>query len=359
MITGAVIGPGPGSAGGIGVMAANLQATSSERTALEFVESGGAAGSRPVRLAAFLRCAAGCLGPSAAQVRVFAVSSHGSTWRKLVLTALAGLRRRPYVLHLHGGGYADFLAGRGRLGRRAVRGMFRRAERVIVLGEGWARFVEDRLGVQAGRIAVLPNAVPGPKEAPRRPDSEPVRVLFAGRVGARKGAPELVEAWRRIGAGRDAVLVLAGDLDDPDGSIRAAVEAAPRVELTGWLEPAQLQEQLRRAQVLVLPSRAENLPLSLLEGMAWGLAPIATPVGAVPEVIDDGENGRLVPVGDSAALAETLRDVLDDPAARHRLAVAARRTWEAGYTLAGYRGRFDDILEQASGAAASTTGRRR
>lgn len=231
--------------------------------------------------------------------------------------------------------------------------MFCGAARVIVLGETWAEFVARDLDVQQERIVVLPNAVPGPSRLPMR--AAPVRVVFAGRVGRGKGAPELLEAWSRISAGRDAVLVLAGDLDDPDGSIRAAVDRAERVELTGWLDAGALQEQLRRAQILVLPSRAENLPLSLLEGMAWGLAPVVTPVGAVPEVILDGENGVLVPVGEVTALARGLAELIDDDARRQRIAAAARTTWERGYSMDGYRQRFDDIIEAAVGAAAQTT----
>lgn len=233
--------------------------------------------------------------------------------------------------------------------------MFCGAARVIVLGETWAEFVARDLAVQQERIVVLPNAVPGPREIPQRVN-RPVRVLFAGRVGARKGAPELLEAWSRISAGRDAVLVLAGGLDDPDGSLRAAVARAERVELTGWLDAEALQDQLRRAQILVLPSRAENLPLSLLEGMAWGLAPVVTPVGAVPEVVDDGENGMLVPVGDAGALAQALATLLDDDARRTRMGDAARVTWENGYSMDGYRTRFDDILEAAVGGDAEVEG---
>lgn len=236
--------------------------------------------------------------------------------------------------------------------------MFCGAARVIVLGETWAEFVARDLAVQQERIVVLPNAVPGPREIPQRVN-RPVRVLFAGRVGARKGAPELLEAWSRISAGRDAVLVLAGGLDDPDGSIRAAVDRAQRVELTGWLDAEALQDQLRRAQILVLPSRAENLPLSLLEGMAWGLAPVVTPVGAVPEVVDDGENGMLVPVGDAGALAQALAGLLDDDARRTGMGDAARVTWENGYSMDGYRTRFDDILEAAVGGDAEVEGGQR
>ncbi|MCY1684619.1 glycosyltransferase family 4 protein [Kocuria sp. SL71] len=335
-------------------MTGYLAATSSERTRLEFWESGGAPGPWQCRLQSFFSAASRCLQPHASRVQVFSVASRGSTWRKLILTSLVRLRNSPYVLHLHGGGYTDFLRSQPRPLRWLIRSMFCGAARVIVLGETWAEFVVRDLDVQQERIVVLPNAVPGPSRLPMR--AAPVRLVFAGRVGRGKGAPELLEAWSRISAGRDAVLVLAGDLDDPDGSIRAAVDRAERVELTGWLDAEALQDQLRRAQILVLPSRAENLPLSLLEGMAWGLAPVVTPVGAVPEVVDDGENGMLVPVGDPEALSQALATLLDDNARRTRMGDAARVTWENGYSMDGYRERFDDILEAVVGGDAEVEG---
>lgn len=353
MINASVIGPSPWSAGGIGVMAGYLSTTTSERTSIQFVESGGAPGPAPRRLVAFLRAAARCIAPASMHIRVFAVSSRGSTWRKLLLASLVRLRSGRYVIHLHGGRYPEFLESQPEWLQRRIRSLFCEAQRVIVLGGTWAQFAAEALGVPQSRIEILPNAVPGPSEVPQR--DGPVRVLLSGRVGIGKGAPELLEAWSRISAGRDAVLVLAGDLDDPDGSIRAAVDRAERVELTGWLDAEALQDQLRRAQILVLPSRAENLPLSLLEGMAWGLAPVVTPVGAVPEVVDDGENGVLVPVGEATALARGLAELIDDDARRQRIAAAARTTWERGYSMDGYRQRFDDIIEAAVGAAAQTT----
>lgn len=115
MIKATIIGPAPGSSGGIGIMAGHLLGTSSERTSLVFLDSGGAPGPALQRLAHFVRAAADCLGPSSAHLRVFAVASRGSTWRKLTLSALVRLRRRPYALHLHGGGYDDYFRSRGRL----------------------------------------------------------------------------------------------------------------------------------------------------------------------------------------------------------------------------------------------------
>lgn len=341
-----IVGPAPGSPGGIGVMSAYLKSTRSRRTSLEFLESGGAPGARTWRLKNFARTLLSALlaGDDAA-VWVLQLSSNGSTWRKLLVSWALRARRRPYLLHLHGGAYPEFLSAQPPLLRRAILSLFRHATAVLVLGKEWGEFVSRELEVAADRVALLPNAVPGPEEVPDR--ALPVRVLFAGRVGVRKGAPTLLQAWAQVETSGRAVLVLAGDLDDPDGTIAEAVKASTDVEVLGWLDSDGLREQMALAQVLVLPSQVENLPLSLLEGMAWGLAPVVTPVGAVAEVVQDGRDGLLVPVDDADALAAALRRVISDDDDRARLARSARQRWETGYTLESYRPRFDDIVEAA------------
>lgn len=344
MLDVSVIGPGPGAEGGVGAMAGYLGSTSSQRTRIRFDDPGSSRGPALRRLLAFFAVAADCLlGRDDQRVRVLSLAGKGSTWRKLVLAGLLRLRDRPYAIHLHGGSYPEFLAAQRPLARKAITIMFQQAGRVIVLGDVWADFVRTELHVAEQRIARLPNCVPGPETVPER--DEAPRILFSGRVGPRKGAPELLEAWSALHSEHPMTLVLAGDLDDPYGSIRAQVEASDDIELTGWVDENQLREHLRDSNILVLPSHVENLPLSLLEGMAWGLAPISTPVGAITEVIRDGENGLLIPVGDPQSLTHALRRLVEDLELRRSLARAARQTWEDGYALPGYRNRYDDIME--------------
>ncbi|NKE09877.1 MULTISPECIES: glycosyltransferase family 4 protein [Kocuria] len=341
-----IVGPGPGSAGGIGVMAGYLQSTHSTRTTLEFVESGGAPAPTALRLMRFARALLQAATADSAEVWVLAVSSGGSTWRKLMVSAILRARKVPYVVHLHSGGYPEFFRTLRPVLQRGVLGLYRNAALVAVLGRGWGDYVQKDLGVLPSRTFQMPNAVPGPDRIGVR--QSPVKVLFAGRVGARKGADSLLEAWSRMETVGRAVLVLAGDVDDPDGQITTLVESARDVQTTGWLGPAAMVEQMEHAQILVLPSLAENLPLSLLEGMAWGLAPVVTPVGAVPEVVQDGQNGLLVPVGDVDALRAALDRLISDADQRSRIATSARHVWAERYSLSTYRPRFDDMVEKAA-----------
>lgn len=342
-----VMGPRPDSAGGIGVMMGHLSRSSSGKTQLNFVESGGAPGPRLHRVAAFGRALLTC-GGRVSENSVFHVniSTRGSTWRKLLLTGVLRIRRRPYVLHLHGGRYREFFRDLPAPLAAAVRSMFKNAGGVVVLGSVWKSFATDVMGVAAEKVHVIPNAVPGPAKIPGD-RAEPV-VLFTGKVTRAKGVVELLKAWGSLPDNIQTRLVMAGDLHDPDGEITRLLEDAPAVTATGWLTGAELDEQLANASILVLPSHVENLPLSLLDGMAWGLAPIATDVGSVAEVIRDGESGWIVPVNDPTTLAHVLESLLLDPTKREALAHAARDRWEKFYAVAQYRDRLDEVYEQVT-----------
>ncbi len=273
------------------------------------------------------------------------VTQRGSTGRALPLVLLARATRTPVVLHLHSSEYPAFLGSLPGPGRAAVRWMFRHADRVLVLGQGWAEFASSSLGVPPDRVWVVPNAVPGPPAlAPRTSDGR-VRVLFLGRLGARKGVGDLLSA---LGAAPVCPLpweaVLAGDGDDAPFQAQARrLEVEERVRFTGWLDEAGVAAELRAADILALPSHAEGLPLALLEGLAHGLAVVTTPVGAIPEVVEDGENALLVAPGDTHALAAALYRLLCSPALRARLGDRARETWEQRYSTAAYGSRIREV----------------
>src|SRR5690606_10741799 len=216
--------------------------------------------------------------------------------------------------------------------KRLVRFFLERASRVLALSEQWSRELA-RIAPRA-RVRTLPNAV-YVRETPRvRDSSVPLRVLFAGRIGARKGTFDLLAAFARIASRFDATLVCAGDGECDALMARAAeLGISDRVTCPGWLRGPAMNAEFGRACTFVLPSHAEGLPMALLEAMSHGLPVIATPVGGIPEVIEHGRNGLLVPPGDIDALERALTSVLEAPAERSRLGSAARETIEARFSL--------------------------
>jgi glycosyltransferase involved in cell wall biosynthesis len=170
------------------------------------------------------------------------------------------------------------------------------------------------------KIAVVRCALGEDFEAaaePPRPDSN--TLLCVGRLSAQKGHWLLLDAFARlVREGVEARLVLAGD-----GELRARLEAriretglGDRVAITGWVPGARVRELLRECRALVLPSFAEGLPVVIMEAFAVARPVISTFVGAIPELVEAGVNGWLVPAGDEAALAAAMRDALSAPPAR-------------------------------------------
>lgn len=269
------------------------------------------------------------------------LASGGSVLRKGALALLARLRRIPYLIHLHGGGFADFYRRGSPLRKWLIRRLFGGAAHVIVLGAGWKSFVQEALSIPEDRISICPNAVPAPDAPPDAspdtpPDDGPPQLLFAGHVLARKGMAELLEAlgglkahnWRLSIAG-------SGDL----GTWRARAEElgiAGRVTFHGWVDGAALEGLYAKAGILVLPSYVENQPLCVLEAMGRGVSVIATHVGTLPDLIEDGRTGLLVPPQDVHALRLALQRLLEDAALRHALAEAAYAQFQQRYTLKRY-----------------------
>jgi glycosyltransferase involved in cell wall biosynthesis len=275
------------------------------------------------------------------------LSSHGSTYRKLVIAGSARMLGIPYVLHLHGSQYQKFWKESGFLSRR-IRNLFEHAARVIVLGRIWRDFVAARAPGAANRIVIVPNATEAPS-LPHAGGGEQVHILFLGRVGERKGVPQLIEALGRLSAIQGWRATIAGDGDvEAMCAKAAAVGLAGRVSLPGWVGPDGVAALIAEADILALPSFAENLPVSVIEGMAAGLAVVATPVGAVEDIVVDGQSGLLVPPGDVEALAEALRRLVEDPALRERLGTAAMAIHRQRLDLAPFADAICDVWRQAA-----------
>jgi glycosyltransferase involved in cell wall biosynthesis len=280
------------------------------------------------------------------------ISGNGSTVRKAVVVAVCHLVRLPTVLHLHASGFEEFHDALPPPVRRVVRWVFRTPASVVVLGDGWRAFVCGALGVPADRVTVLPNAVPGPPHVTIRCRlaTEPLEVLFLGRLGERKGVPELLDALAdpRL-AGRPWHATVAGDGDVERYRRHAARRGlSARVDLPGWVGPPEMRRLLARAHVLVLPSRAEGLPLSVLEAFAWGVPVVSTPVGSIPEVVTHGVDGLLVATGRPDLLAAALSALLGDEDWRVALAAEARRTWERTYAIGPYVERLTGLWRQVA-----------
>lgn len=262
-------------------------------------------------------------------------SAAGASFIERTLMAIiARLRGKPSLLMIRSGHFQTQY--RNSAAMRAFSWVMLKApSRIGVQGESWIPFLAEA-GAERRRIDVIPNWLSHPPQAPRLRTLQPggpLKLLFAGWVTAPKGVPELIEAMSSLAAeGADVTLTIVGGGTMLEEASRAAErpELRGRLVITGWLDRAQLGPFFKESHLLVLPSHAEGFPNIVMEALAEGLPVIATPVGAIPDSIRDGENGSIVPVGDAEALAEAVRRYLAAPLeiekqSRVALETAARR----------------------------------
>jgi glycosyltransferase involved in cell wall biosynthesis len=258
----------------------------------------------------------------------------------------ASLARRPYVIKLTadpaferarrrgivGGDVDAFQAAGGGAAVRVLRvardAELRHAAHVFT-PSSYLRELAVAWGVDASQVSVLPNpSPPRPELAPRdelraRLGIDGPMLAFAGRLTAQKSLRVALEAVATVDG---VTLLIAGEGDERPAIERDVAELGlgARVRLLGAQPRQQVLELFAAADASLLSSSWENFPHTVVEALAVGTPVIATATGGVAEVVHDGENGLLVPVGDAKALAAAIGRYLSDDALRARLRDAAR-----------------------------------
>ncbi|MBV9248379.1 MAG: glycosyltransferase [Acetobacteraceae bacterium] len=243
----------------------------------------------------------------------------------LALPLARGLGSR-MVVTLHGGDVSKAKNWRRTIQAGRWPAVVAEAARFVCVSHAVAE-TAGRHGVPETKLTVLPIGVELPPELPPAP-SRP-NYLFVGRFVPKKGIIVLEAALRTLrGAGDTTPLLCLGD-----GPLRPRLEALARevggVELPGWLPPEAVQERMRAASCLLVPSviaadgDAEGLPSVIPEAMAQGCPVIGSAQGGIAEVIHQERTGLLVAPGDSDRLAQAMRRLVSEPALRHALAQEA------------------------------------
>lgn len=283
------------------------------------------------------------------------VAGRGSTIRKIILVHFARLLRLPVVLHLHDYDYRDSLKRFSKPIQLATGSMFRVADRIVVLGPRDRDLVATELGVGPDRVTVLPNAVPAaPQNSAMATDCGNAQILFLGNPSRRKGLHDVIAAlaiaplrsleWRLNVAGGGAEIETFRDMS------RAAA-IADRVNFLGWVDRNTTESLLDAADILVLPSYAEGMAMSVLEAMSHGLCIVCTPVGSLQDVVENETSALVVQPGEIDALARALARAVTDPALRARLGAAAAQVFANKFNVAHYPSRIRPVYQAAFSAA--------
>ena len=239
------------------------------------------------------------------------IHAHFATEPAAAACALAADARIPFTFTAHGHDVyrrapEDFAA-------RAMR-----AGAVVTVSQANARWIADCFGVPRAHIRVIPSGVDTARFKPNGGPAVPSRIVCVARLAPVKNLGLLLEACAML---RDRGLVFRAALVGEGRSredleiARAAHGLAELVEFAGAATQGRVLAHWQQATVAALTSNSEGMPVSLMEAGACGLPTVATAVGGVPELVEDGVTGLLAPAGDARALAARL-----GAAARQRIA---------------------------------------
>jgi glycosyltransferase involved in cell wall biosynthesis len=250
----------------------------------------------------------------------------GHLWFNLALPLLG---RLPLVMTVHDPHHHLGDRGAQNTPQAVVDFGFRRATRCIVHSRQLKQVLVDRCPIPAERVDVVPHIALGDPATPP-PSADDGSVLFFGRIWPYKGLEYLIRAEPLITAAcPDVRIVVAGEGEELERYRRLMTNPERFVILNEYVSDARRAELFSRASVVVLPyveaSQSGVVPLAY----RFGKPVVATTVGGLPAIVDEGETGYLVPPRDERALAEATIRLLRDPELRHRLGANGRRKLDA------------------------------
>lgn len=258
----------------------------------------------------------------------------GSFWRKSLLALVSRLAGVPVVFHLHGSEMKSFVDKQPAILQRLVGWILEKQSVVVVLSESWLFYVKSI--APRANVEVLANYVDLPVLASKTTDGNEtdVEVLFLGLVGTRKGVYDLLPAFKEAVAQVPSMRLIIGGNGEVDRAQALAVELKieDHVVFAGWVSGEEKVRLLQQAQIYVLPSYNEGLPVSLLEAMSWQVPVISTHVGGIPELVRDGVDGLLIDAGDQTALSSAIIKLAQNANLRLKMGAAARDQVERNFS---------------------------
>lgn len=258
-------------------------------------------------------------------------------WLSGGMVYIANMFGKKSLLHNHSADFKEFYNGSSEKRKRKITNIFKNASATIVLSNQWLNWYND-IAPEA-KFYMLQNAIDVPDNVPsKKLNIEKTILVYLARIEKRKGffdlmkvMPELVSKFPNI------ELYVAGQGDvEMAKSLVTENRLEKNVSILGYINNVKREEILKNAHILVFPSYNEGLPMSLLEAMSYGLVPITTPVGGIPDVVVQNKNGLLVNPGDTEALKKGIIDLLNAPDKYADLSINARQDVDREFNYKNY-----------------------
>lgn len=266
------------------------------------------------------------------------VATTQSARRKKIFFELAKIMHKKTIFHFHPSN-EKFLYESAN--KSLYRNLFSRADLVLVLSEQWRRWIKEALGLTE-HIEVLYNPCP---IVERKPELKQNEILFAGTVIPRKGYADLIRGFAKIASNHlDWKVVIAGNGEiDKAKAIAKECGIENQVVFLGWVNGPAKDLAFQRASVYCLASDGEGFPMCVLDAWAYGIPCVVTPVGGLPDIVIDGENALVFPVGDVDILARQLERMISDNGLRNRIAQASLELAHTTFNVKNLNRALEDI----------------
>ena len=239
-------------------------------------------------------------------------SSDSSFMRKSFFIRYAKRRGKKVLLHQHGGDFVNYYSNElGENKKRYVRDILDMADEMLVLTDKWREFFGTL--TDKSKIHVLPNGVvtAGIDRSETGP-GDMDKILFLGRICRDKGVKELIEAVKEIHKENDRVRLYVGGIFEEPELLKDIEENSTFIKHIGWVSGSDKNRYLEECGIMAVPSYFEGFGLSVVEGMLHGCCVVASNVGGIPDIVEDGVDGLLVEPKSAAALKNAIERVMND-----------------------------------------------
>ena len=258
------------------------------------------------------------------------MASDASLYRKIPFICLTKMFGKKLVIHQHGGNIKQFYYSEcGSKRRQFIRKILQKADAFVVVAPYLKDIFKDI--VKEEKIIVLPNAIEIPEYISKECKGQDL--LFLGRLCKEKGINELLEAVKGLKQEFQDLQLYLGGVWVEEELEKKAEKCGDFVHYLGWIDAEKKKEYLQKCNLFVLPTYFEGLPMSLLEGMAYGCACVATEVGGIPQVMADRKDGLMIPAKNEKALKDAIKELLEKPDLQKEIGMNARKTVESNYEI--------------------------
>jgi glycosyltransferase involved in cell wall biosynthesis len=327
-----VLGPSLSEQGGMGSVQRLILDSASANFAVMHISTWESSSHGPQKIADFIRSFIQffiLLLSGKVDLAHIHISERGSLLRKFLLSTAANLFSVPVVMHAHGCEFHVFYQSSSALLKRIISACLRQCACLVVLSDSWKDFYVNSCGLTTEQVIVLKNPVVFPDSIPQRQAGDTVTFAFMGKLNQRKGVYDIVNALSLLNSyERSGIRIELGGSGETQAiqDLAKSLGVQDLIHFHGWVNEELRNQILAGADIFLLPSYNEGLPMALLEAMSWSLPSISTPVGGIPEVITHGFNGLLVQPGDVAGLAKAMALLKNDTEMRLRLGCCARES---------------------------------